>query len=382
MRYRTMGRTGEQVSALGFGAMRLPHAQDDFNAIDEPEAIRMIRYAVDNGVNYIDTAWPYHGFGHAGGGASEPLVGKALRDGYRDKVHIATKLPTWMVKTSADLDSYLDAQLERLETDRIDFYLLHALDHERWPKLKELGIFDFMERAKASGKVRYMGFSFHDELEVFKGIVDDYDWDFCQIQYNYIDQTFQAGTAGYEYAAERGLGIVVMEPLRGGNLASLPKAAAALLAAAEPSWKPVELALQWVWSHPGVSLLLSGMSTAEQVEENVLIAGRAEEEPFDARRQELTESVITALSESRQIGCTNCGYCMPCPSGVNIPRNFAFYNDLKVYGNPNSRNSYRFVLSKNGNASLCIECGQCEELCPQHLPIIRLLKDVLTTFEG
>jgi len=245
MRYRAFGRLAWQPSALGFGAMRLPTIDGDSARIDEPEATRMIRHAIDSGVNYVDTAWPYHR------STSEPFLGRALRDGYRERVKLATKLPCWLVKEAADLDRFLDQQLERLATDRIDFYLLHALDGERWPIMRDLGVLGRAERAMADGRIGHLGFSFHDKYEVFQEIVDAYDgWTFCQIQYNYMDEEEQAGTCGLNYAAEKGLAVVVMEPLRGGMLAGdVPESVQVVWDTAPRRRSPADWALQWLWNH-------------------------------------------------------------------------------------------------------------------------------------
>ncbi|MEJ5197925.1 MAG: aldo/keto reductase, partial [Anaerolineae bacterium] len=253
MKYRTFGRLGWQVSALGFGAMRLPTIGGDPTQIDEAEATRMIRYAIDHGVNYIDTAYPYHG------GNSERLLGRILQDGYRERVHLATKMPCWMVESAADFDRFLDEQLARLQTDHLDLYLLHGLRAERWQKVRDLGVREWAERKMAEGKFRRLGFSFHDSFETFKQILDEYDgWGMCQIQYNYMDEQHQAGVRGLRLAASRGLAVVVMEPLRGGLLAGSPPAnVQALWDAAPVRRTPADWALQWLWDQPEVSVVLS-----------------------------------------------------------------------------------------------------------------------------
>jgi predicted aldo/keto reductase-like oxidoreductase len=370
MLYRTFGKTGEQVSNLGFGCMRLPVIDQQEEKIDEKLATDMLRTAIDHGVNYIDTAYPYHK------GMSEPFVGKALQEGYRNKVFIATKLPSWEVNTREDCERVLNEQLDRLQTDHIDFYLLHALKKEWWEKLKNLGALDFLEQAIKDGRIRYAGFSFHDEIEHFKAIIDEYDWSFCQIQYNFMDEEVQAGTEGLRYAAEKDLGIVIMEPLRGGSLArSAPKDIQAIWDKAPERRSPAEWALRWVWHQPELSVVLSGMSAPEQVEENCRIAALAEPNGLSDSELEIIEEVKQQYRQRIQVDCTACGYCMPCPSGVNIPRIFSVYNDRFIFGEKRwSHLMYTFASNDGEQASNCIECGECEEVCPQKIAIIADLK--------
>jgi len=370
MQYRTFGKLDWKPSALGFGAMRLPTLNDDQKQIDEPLATRMIRYAIDHGVNYVDTAYPYHG------GASEPFVGRVLQDGYREKVKLATKLPCWLVKESGDFDRYLDEQLERLQTEHIDFYLLHALGEKQWHIMHDMGVLDWAERALGDGRIRHLGFSFHDTYAVFQEIVDAYDaWTFCQIQYNYMDIDYQAGTRGLKYAADKGLAVVVMEPLRGGQLAQTPpETVARLWAMAAQQRSPADWALQWVWNQPEVSLLLSGMSAMQHVMENVASAERSGVGQLTEAELTLIEGVRAAYQTLSPIPCTDCKYCMPCPNGVNIPGIFEIYNSALMYGHlENARAAYRWV-GKEHQADQCIECGECEEKCPQGISIIEWLK--------
>jgi len=370
VKYRQFGRLDWRPSTLGFGAMRLPIIDGDHSRIDEAEAIRMIRYAIDHGVNYVDSAYPYHR------GNSEILVGKALEDGYRDRVKLATKMPTWLVDSQADMDGFLDEQLGKLQTDRIDFYLLHGLRKARWPKLRELDVFEWAENALADGRIGHLGFSFHDEYELFREIIDSYDgWTLCQIQYNYMDTHYQAGTKGLRYATSKGLAVVVMEPIAGGMLAvKPPEAVQAIWDEAETKRSPAEWALQWVWNHPEVSLALSGMSTMDHVIENVESAGRSGPGTLTEAELGLIDRVREKYLEYGFIGCTACGYCLPCTEDLDIPQIFALYNEYYMKGRD------REVLSRYGEgvppeiqAGRCARCGRCEELCPQQLPIRDLL---------
>ena len=365
---------GEQVSQLGFGAMRLPMAG---GAVDVPETIRILRHAMDHGVNYLDTAWVYHD------GKSEGIVGKALKDGYRDRTFVATKSPLWLMKDPADFDHYLDEQLKRLDTDHIDFYLLHALNAGTWETCQRLDALGFLERAKRSGKIRHAGFSFHDELPVFKEIVDHGGWEFCQIQYNYLDRGFQAGEEGLHYAKDRGIDVIVMEPLRGGSLArGVPPSVQALWDGAAVRRTPAEWALRWVWDHPEVSLVLSGMAAIEQVEENLRTAADAAPLSLSDAERALVDSAEAAYRGETRIDCTACRYCMPCPSGVDIPRNFAQYNTYYMFmQDALVKADYRWIPEAE-RASACTDCGTCEESCPQQLPIREHLKAVTAAFAG
>jgi len=376
MHYRQFGNLDFKASILGFGCMRLPVLDGDSSRINESEAISMIRHAIDNGVNYIDTAYPYHQ------GQSEPLVGKALQNGYRDKVKLATKLPVSRCQSYEDFDRFLNEQLEKLATDHIDFYLLHGLSKNTWEKAKKLGIELFLEKALADRRIHYAGFSFHDEFAVFKEIVDAYPWTFCQIQYNYMDTEFQAGTQGLNYAAEKGLAVIVMEPIKGGKLAKKPpQSIIDLWAQSTVKRTPAEWALRWVWNHPEVSLLLSGMSTRDQVEENLRFASLAEPNSLSADELLLIEKVKEQYISLTKVDCTTCGYCQPCPSGVNIPRNFSLYNDANIYDDfASSRFAYNTFFTAENRASACTECGVCEEACPQQINIREHLKEIQRVF--
>ena len=383
MNYRTFGKTGLQVSSLGFGCMRLPVMGKDHALIDEAHATKMIHLAIDQGVNYFDTAYPYHSDSFSTPGSSEPFLAKALKNGYREKVYLATKLPCWLVESREDMDSLLEKQLARLETDCIDFYLLHSLNQKTWNKMLALDVIDFLERALSEGKIRYAGFSYHDELPLFREIVDAYDWSFCQIMYNYFDEHFQAGREGLNYAAERDMGVVAMEPLRGGALVNgLPEESRKILKEAEPLRSEVEWAFRWLWQQSGVHVVLSGMSHLDHVEENLALADVVSSPGWthkDARAIEEAREIILKL---QRVNCTQCGYCLPCPEGVNIPRNFALCNDHHMLHDPAAKNRYFGLLSEAERASNCVQCGICEDQCPQHIPIRAELGHVVDLFES
>ena len=371
MKYRKIGRIDGEFSALGFGTMRLPTLGKD-SEIDEPLAIAMIRRAIDNGVNYVDTAWPYHG------GQSERLVGKALKDGYRRKVSVATKLPVWDVNSLDDCDRIFNEQLARLETDHVEFYLLHCLYKGVWPKMRDLGVVQWAERQQKAGRVGHIGFSFHDDFETFKEILDYRDWAFCQIQYNYVNEKTQAGTEGLEYAASKGVGVVVMEPLFGGTLANPPQEVQGVWDAAERNYDPIDMALRWLWNKPEVAVVLSGMSAMEHVQRNLASAERSGIGTLDQQDLEIIAKVQARYEDFSPIPCTKCGYCMPCPTGIDIPAMFALYNDAVVFkGNSMtlSRNLYA-MTAEDKRASACVACKECQEKCPQHIEISEMMKKV------
>jgi predicted aldo/keto reductase-like oxidoreductase len=365
MQYRRLGKLNWEVSALGFGAMRLPLAGKEAGDVDEPESIRMIRYAIDRGVNYVDTAYPYHE------GKSEGVVGKALKDGYRGRVKVATKLPTWKIEDAQDFDRYLNEQLERLQMEKIDFYLVHGLNSKSWAKVRDLGVIRWAEGAMADGRFDHLAFSFHDDFEAFKQIVDAYDnWTFAQVQYNYMDIDYQAGRRGVEYATGKGLPVVVMEPIRGGQLAKPRGPAAEVWATAPRKRTPAAWALLWVWNHPEVSVVLSGMSTMEQVVENVDLADSARPGVFGPEELALIDRVREAYKGLIPIPCTSCKYCMPCSSGVEIPEIFEMYNDAITYGDTReARWRYRQFINEEQRADRCTKCGECADVCPQQIDI-------------
>jgi hypothetical protein len=373
MLYRRMNRTDKKLSILGFGCMRLPRTADCH--IDEPKAVKMVRYAIDRGVNYLDTAYVYHN------GESEPFLGRALADGYREKVHLATKLPVWEVKSRNDMDRILDEQLFRLNTDHIDFYLLHGLGKSSWINMVNLNAGEFLDDAIADGRIRHAGFSFHDEVRVFKEIVDEYNWTFAQIQYNYMDEEYQAGTEGMNYAAGKGLGIVIMEPLRGGVLARETAETKKVFASGGQSRPAAEWGLRWLWNHPEITVVLSGMSTMQQVKDNISYAKGGRPSSLTPEDMAVYEEIRTFYRSRMKIGCTKCRYCMPCMAGVEIPECLSAYNDASVYNDTaGAKFSYDAFTGFGGDASQCQDCGVCESLCPQQLPIRKHLKEVCALF--
>lgn len=376
MQYRKFGSLDWQVSALGFGAMRLPVLDDDSGKIDEPLAGEMIRRAIDAGVNYVDTAWGYHRE------QSERFVGKVLKDGYRHKVKIATKMPSWLIETKTDFDRYFEEQLKRLDVDHIDMYLLHALNARYWENYKKLDLFTWAEKRMAEGLIGNLGFSFHDDYEVFEDIVTGYDqWAMAQIQYNYIDIDYQAGIRGLKLAADRGLAVVVMEPLRGGMIAKdpPPEAIVEIWKKSKRNWSPVAWALNWVWDQPEVSLALSGMSALEHVDENLSLASQSDVGMLTEEDQRIIKEVREKYASLAPIPCTACEYCLPCPSGVAIPKIFAMYNDAVSFNSwERSRSAYNSSQWQDQTADLCVECGECEAVCPQNIKIIQWLADAHT----
>ena len=374
MLYRKVPKNGDELSILGFGCMRLPLKEQ---VIDEERTIEQIRLAIDNGVNYVDSAPPYHN------GESEKVLGKALLDGYRKKVKVATKLTPFMINKAEDMDKMLTLQLHKLQTDHIDYYLLHGLEEFFWKKLQGFGALKFLEKAKADGKIVNMGFSFHGGFKLFKEIVDAHDWVFCQIQYNFLDEHLQAGTEGLKYAAAKNLGVVVMEPLRGGALAGkVPAEVMQFYDGARVKRSPAEWGLRWVWNHPEVTLALSGMNDEKQVLENIKVAETALPNSLKNEELAIMKNVAGAYRRLMKIECTGCQYCMPCPSGVNIPGSFKVYNDYYMFGNEQqTRVMYAMMLKggltgKRADASLCKDCKQCMERCPQHIVIPERLKEV------
>ena len=380
MLYRKVPKNGDQLSVLGYGCMRFPVRM---KSINEELAEKQILHAMDRGINYFDTAAPYHN------GKSEPFLGKVLsRNNCRDKVKIATKLPHWRARSKTDMDKLLDAQLQKLQTDRIDYYLIHALNGELWETAKRNGVIEFMDGALKQGKIINAGFSFHGLAEDFNPIVDDYDWIFCQIQYNLLDTQNQAGTAGLQYAAARDLAVMIMEPLRGGNLAKTPPPSVQKIwGQADQKKTPIAWSLGWIWNHPEVTVVLSGMNKDAHIEENLALADNARANAYSGKELALVDEVAAEFRRVMRVGCTGCQYCMPCPAGVNIPSCFEWYNSRHAFKDKAAKLMYLFqnggiVTDKPTLASMCVECEKCLEKCPQDLPIPDLLKDVQEDMEG
>lgn len=363
MHYRTIRKSGEKIPTLGLGCMRLERTPD--GKIDEGAAITMVRHAIRSGVSYIDSAWIYHD------GDNEAVGGKALEGGWKENAFLVTKLPSWEVTSREEMDEYLTKQLHRLGTDYLDAYFLHPLSKDRWDNLVSLGVINFFNQAKKDGKIRYAGFSFHDTFEAFQEIIDAYDWDLCQIQYNYLDEECQAGTKGLKYASSRNVSVIVMEPLRGGLLSKdLPTKAIRLLDAAPVQWTPSEWGLRWVWDNPDVTGVLSGMTSEGQLEENCRTAEISMPYSLSPYEHAVVQQVRHVFNEAIHVPCTRCGYCMPCPSGVNIPECLAQLKNTSISGDVEyARFFYDGLLIESGYASLCVQCGACEERCPQNIRI-------------
>ena len=381
MKYRKMGSLGWEVSALGFGCMRLPPRRINKLRAETEESVKIIRHGIDLGINYLDSAWVYHL------GDSEKILGHALKNGYRERVKVATKLPLFLVRNEGDFDHYLESSLDRLQTDYLDFYLLHGMDRGSFEKVKRLGLIEKMKEAKQKGLIRYIGFSFHDTLPVFKEIIDYYPWDMAQIQYNYMDTGAQATTEGLKYAYSKGIAVVVMEPLKGGKLANPPKEALDIMKKSGIERTPVDWAFKFLWNRPEISTVLSGMGTRRMVDENCAYADNSGVNSLSEAEMKVISEVADIYREKILVPCTACNYCMPCPSGVDIPGNFALLNNMSTessglrrymlhrkYGGLTKQGGKVDREKPNGNASVCINCGRCTERCPQHIEIPSELK--------
>jgi len=388
MQYRKMPKSDDELSALGFGCMRLPakgNGTGMTSSIDIEESKRQIMHAIDNGVNYLDTAWPYHR------GASESFLGEHILSDKetRDKVYIATKLPCFIIGKSQKFDEIFNRQLEKLKVDYIDYYLLHSLEGLTWDKMVKLGIIDWMDKVKAEGKVRHIGFSFHGRHEDFIRIVDSYDFDFTQVQFNILDENYQAGIKGIEYASQKGLGIIVMEPLRGGSLVGkIPTEVQQIYDTAKIKRSAADWALRWIYNHPQVTLVLSGMNKIEHIDENIKVASETAANSLTDKEQQIIKEVRDKYLEILTIGCTGCAYCMPCTVGIDIPATLKNLNDYHMFSKSGARVQqmlYAGISTNDGKphyASSCIECGKCEKKCPQNLEIIQALSQVSKEIEG
>ncbi len=386
MIYKKFGKTDFDVSLLGLGTMRLPLENPDSHFfmgegagnIDEKKAISLIQHAIDCGINYIDTAAPYHR------GNSEIVVGKALKNGYREKTKIATKLPIWEVEKIEDVETLLDTQLKKLQTDCIDFYLLHALGESLWEATKKFKMIEILEKARKKGKIKYLGFSFHDQIGLFKEIIDSYDWDFCQILLNYMDIEFQAGLEGMKYAADRNIPVIVMEPLRGGQIVGkIPGDVSKIWNRAKQKRTPVDWAFKWLANRPEVNLILSGMGNIKEINENVQIFSEPDLNILSDQEKLLYEEVRNIYKSKDLIQCTECKYCLPCPENVCIPNLLSLFNNFNIYGDlKQAKQVYSILKEQNVDASKCNACGDCEKKCPQNIDIINILKKIEKKFNN
>lgn len=379
MLYRTFGRTGRLVSALGFGCMRFLSGRGHptwGRNVGVDGAVALLHRARESGVNYFDTAYNYHA------GTSERIVGRFLSEIPRDSVFVATKSPVWKMKKPSDFKRYLTIQLRRLGTGRIDFYLLHGLDWESFAKCRELGALEFLETEIGRGRIGHAGFSFHDGPPVFPAIIDSFDWGFCLMQYNLIDVNSQAGTAGLRYAASKGLGVAVMEPLRGGDLVNgLPEVVKRGWAE-QPGFTPAQHCLRWIWDQPGVSVVLSGMNTGAQLAENLGVASTTAPGSIPASERDLYARMQSAYLDLKRTGCTGCGYCLPCPSGVFIPRILELLDESSMLPeSPLPAMGYNMWLPADKRADRCTGCGSCESRCPQGLHVMEALRSARTALE-
>lgn len=366
MEKRKMEKLGIETSLLGYGCMRFPTTPD--GEIDEEKAEKLLDTAIAAGINYIDTAYPYHG------GKSEPFVGKVAKKYDRSSLYLATKLPVWKCETPEDVEAVFNEQLEHLQSDYVDFYLIHSLDRAKWEKVLKLDVIKYLEKQKEAGRIRYLGFSFHDSYDVFEEIINYRDWDFCQIQLNYMDTDIQAGMKGYRLTEEKQIPLVIMEPVKGGRLANFGEDITDKFHAVNPDASIASYALRWVASLPNVKVVLSGMTTMDQLEDNLKTFENFK--PLSEAEQAVVKDVVDTLNSRVQNGCTGCAYCMPCPAGVDIPRCFSMWNTYHTYQNYNIVKRSWENMEEGKKPKNCVECGMCERACPQGLSIRQDLKKV------
>jgi predicted aldo/keto reductase-like oxidoreductase len=372
MKYRKMGSLGWDVSVLGFGAMRLPTI-DTWNNIDYEKSSEMLRYAIDNGVNYVDTAWSYHTE------KSEIFIGKTLTNGYREKVKLVTKSPIWLIQSRKDFHNYFNKQIEKLNTEYLDIYLFHSFNRDKWEKVKKLGLVEEMEALKSNGLIRHIGFSFHGSFDELKEIIDYYPWDVTLLQYNYVDTDYQATTEGINYAHSKNVAVAIMEPLRGGRLTKSNAEIEGILNSAPEKRTLVDWALQFVWNHPGVCTVLSGMGNLQEVNDNIGYADKSSINSLSDKELGTIDRLKKVYKSRIKVPCTNCNYCMPCPHGVNISENFYLMNNVSWAGKV--ENWVQHWYDEMGDTSNCIQCGECLDKCPQNIDIPTELEDVRQVFE-
>lgn len=389
MNKRIVKRNGDELFPLGLGAMRLATKN---NSIDKEVSKEYILYAIENGVNYIDTAYAYHG------GESETFLGDILSltdsEGvkYRDRVKLSTKLPSWMVRSREDMDAFLNEQLRKLKTDVIDYYFIHNVDFSSVLRLKDLGLYEFLEKARADGRIKNIGFSYHGSPNEFNDLIDDFDWDMVLVQYNYSDVNAQAGIRGIQYAYEKDIAVFVMEPLKGGILAGeLPEKVQNLFDSVDSNRSAVDWALSWILNQKEITCILSGMGSIDQIKENMAIASRVEIDSLSEEEMDVLKQAQDIFDSMMKINCTGCGYCLPCPKGVNIPDCFKIYNEKYLFNKKgigpisNAMMNYYMVVggvaNKQASAGLCNHCGRCKRLCPQSLDIPNELDTVKSEFE-
>lgn len=385
MQYRKIPKTGEQISILGYGCMRLPTkiGKQYSSFIDTDKAERQIKHAIDRGVNYLDTAYPYHL------GGSETFLGEyILNTSYRTKINIATKMPCYLINSKTDMEKYFEKQIKKLNIETIDYYLLHAIELRTYEKMVKLGIKEYLEELRKNGYIRNVGFSFHGRKDEFPKIIDDYDWDFTQVQYNILDENFQAGKSGIKYAASKGLGVFIMEPLRGGTLVNpLPKSIQNIYDTAPVHKHPAEWGLQWIANNPDITMILSGMNSLEQIDMNIDTLKTAFPDEMNTTELHLINTVKNEYNRLLKVKCTECGYCMPCPMGINIPAIFKNYNNYYLFSQTRAKaqhmiySGFRTIDGEPHWADSCVKCGKCEKACPQKINIRDKLKSASKKLE-